>query len=246
MRNNELRGPTAIDTDIIPSDSEHVFAQEALYQEAMMRYHCAILEMRTKLEVLSKDMTVRYRRNPIEFIESRLKKPSSIARKLKKMGLEVTVDNMTQHLSDIAGIRVLCAYIDDIYEIARMLARQKDVRIITVKDYIKAPKPNGYRSYHLIVGVPVYCMDGMEYFPVEVQLRTLSMDFWASMEHRISYKKERADKEELTTELLGYANQLQEIEKSFESHNEIGKLKEPEKMEKDVAEPKNTDSPIIS
>ena len=131
MRNNELRGPTAIDTDIIPSDSEHVFAQEALYQEAMMRYHCAILEMRTKLEVLSKDMTVRYRRNPIEFIESRLKKPSSIARKLKKMGLEVTVDNMTQHLSDIAGIRVLCAYIDDIYEIARMLARQKDVRIIT-------------------------------------------------------------------------------------------------------------------
>ena len=128
MRNNELRGPTAIDTDIIPSDSEHVFAQEALYQEAMMRYHCAILEMRTKLEVLSKDMTVRYRRNPIEFIESRLKKPSSIARKLKKMGLEVTVDNMTQHLSDIAGIRVLCAYIDDIYEIARMLARQKDVQ----------------------------------------------------------------------------------------------------------------------
>ena len=246
MRNNELRGPTAIDTDIIPSDSEHVFAQEALYQEAMMRYHCAILEMRTKLEVLSKDMTVRYRRNPIEFIESRLKKPSSIARKLKKMGLEVTVDNMTQHLSDIAGIRVLCAYIDDIYEIARMLARQKDVKIITVKDYIKTPKPNGYRSYHLIVGVPVYCMDGMEYFPVEVQLRTLSMDFWASMEHRISYKKERADKEELTTELLGYANQLQEIEKSFESHNEIGKLKEPEKMEKDVAEPKNTDSPIIS
>ena len=155
MRNNELRGPTAIDTDIIPSDSEHVFAQEALYQEAMMRYHCAILEMRTKLEVLSKDMTVRYRRNPIEFIESRLKKPSSIARKLKKMGLEVTVDNMTQHLSDIAGIRVLCAYIDDIYEIARMLARQKDVRIITVKDYIKVPKDNGYRSYHLIVEIPV-------------------------------------------------------------------------------------------
>ncbi|MFR5794731.1 MAG: GTP pyrophosphokinase family protein [Christensenellales bacterium] len=137
MRNNELRGPTAIDTDIIPSDSEHVFAQEALYQEAMMRYHCAILEMRTKLEVLSKDMTVRYRRNPIEFIESRLKKPSSIARKLKKMGLEVTVDNMTQHLSDIAGIRVLCAYIDDIYEIARMLARQKDVRIITVRTISK-------------------------------------------------------------------------------------------------------------
>ena len=118
--------------------------------------------------------------------------------------------------------------------------------MIREQDYIKAPKPNGYRSYHLIVGVPVYCMDGMEYFPVEVQLRTLSMDFWASMEHRISYKKERADKAELTAELLGYANQLQEIEKSFESHNEIGKLKEPEKPEKELAEPENTDSPIIS
>ena len=125
MRNNELRGPYAIDTEIIPNDSEHVFEQEALYQEVMMRYHCAILEMRTKLEVLSTEMSVRYRRNPIEFIESRLKKPSSIARKLRKMGVPVTVENMQQYLSDIAGIRVLCAYIDDIYEIARMLSRQK-------------------------------------------------------------------------------------------------------------------------
>ena len=193
MRNNELRGPTAIDTDIIPSDSEHVFAQEALYQEAMMRYHCAILEMRTKLEVLSKDMTVRYRRNPIEFIESRLKKPSSIARKLKKMGLEVTVDNMTQHLSDIAGIRVLCAYIDDIYEIARMLARQKDVRIITVKDYIKVPKDNGYRSYHLIVEIPVYFSDKVRPVRCEIQIRTIAMDFWATLEHKTRYKQNIKD-----------------------------------------------------
>ena len=156
MRNNELRGHTALDLDIIPSDSEHVFAEEGVYQAVMMRYHCAILEMRTKLEVLSRDMTVRYRRNPIEFIESRLKKPSSIARKLEKLGHEVTVQNMTEQLSDIAGIRVLCAYIDDIYEIARMLAHQTDVRIITVKDYIKHPKDNGYRSYHMIVEIPVY------------------------------------------------------------------------------------------
>ena len=128
----------------------------------------------------------------------------------------------------------------------KLIRRGKEPTVDNAKDYVRHAKPNGYRSYHLIVGVPVYCMDGMEYFPVEVQLRTLSMDFWASMEHRISYKKERADKEELTTELLGYANQLQEIEKSFESHNEIGKLKEPEKMEKDMAKPENTDSPIIS
>ena len=135
MRNNELRGPEAIELDIIPSDTEHLFQDAAHYQEAMVRYHCAILEMRTKLDVLSRDLAVRYRRNPIEFIESRLKKPSSIASKLRRNGSDVTVENMIAQVSDIAGIRVLCAYIDDIYEIARMLARQQDVRIINVKDY---------------------------------------------------------------------------------------------------------------
>ena len=124
MRNNELRGPAAIEMDIIPSDTEHLFPNAALYQETMLRYHCAILEMRTKLEVLSKDLAVRYRRNPIEFVESRLKKPSSIASKLKRNGKEVTVENMIAQVSDIAGIRVLCAYIDDIYEIARTLGEQ--------------------------------------------------------------------------------------------------------------------------
>ena len=201
MRNNELRGPTAIDTDIVPSDSEHVFAQEALYQQTMMRYHCAILEMRTKLEVLSEDLAVRYRRNPIEFIESRLKKPSSIARKLKKMGLEVTVENMTEHLSDIAGIRVLCAYIDDIYEIARMLARQTDVRIITVKDYIKNPKENGYRSYHMIVEIPVFFSDKERPVRCEIQIRTIAMDFWATLDHDMQYKKQVEDADQIMKEL---------------------------------------------
>ena len=215
MRNNELRGPTAIDTDIIPSDSEHVFAQEALYQEAMMRYHCAILEMRTKLEVLSKDMTVRYRRNPIEFIESRLKKPSSIARKLKKMGLEVTVDNMTQNLSDIAGIRVLCAYIDDIYEIARMLARQKDVKIITVKDYIKTPKDNGYRSYHLIVEIPVYFSDKVRPVRCEIQIRTIAMDFWATLDHDMQYKKQVEDSEAIMQELKECADVIHQTDEKM-------------------------------
>ena len=201
MRNNVLRGPTAIDTDIIPSDSEHVFEQEALYQEVMMRYHCAILEMRTKLEVLSEDLAVRYRRNPIEFIESRLKKPSSIARKLKKMGLEVNVENMTEHLSDIAGIRVLCAYIDDIYEIARMLARQTDVRIITVKDYIKNPKENGYRSYHMIVEIPVFFSDKERPVRCEIQIRTIAMDFWATLDHDMQYKKQVEDADQIMKEL---------------------------------------------
>ena len=201
MRNNELRGPAAVDLDIIPSDSEHVFAEEGVYQAVMMRYHCAILEMRTKLEVLSRDMSVRYRRNPIEFIESRLKKPSSIARKLEKMGHEVTVENMTKHLSDIAGIRVLCAYIDDIYEIARMLAHQKDVEIITVKDYIKHPKDNGYRSYHMIVEIPVYFSDDVRPVRCEIQIRTIAMDFWATLDHDMQYKKQVEDAEQIMQEL---------------------------------------------
>ena len=212
MRNNELRGPTAIDTDIIPSDSEHVFEEEALYQEVMMRYHCAILEMRTKLEVLSRDMSVRYRRNPIEFIESRLKTPSSISKKLKRLGFEVTVENMQHQLSDIAGIRVLCAYIDDIYEIARMLARQKDVRVITVKDYIKNPKPNGYRSYHLIVEIPVSFSDQELPVRCEIQIRTIAMDFWATLDHDMQYKKQVEDSDSITKELRDCAEVIHQTD----------------------------------
>ena len=215
MRNNELRGPAAVDLDIIPSDSEHVFAEEGVYQAVMMRYHCAILEMRTKLEVLSRDMSVRYRRNPIEFIESRLKKPSSIARKLEKMGHEVTVENMTKHLSDIAGIRVLCAYIDDIYEIARMLAHQKDVEIITVKDYIKHPKDNGYRSYHMIVEIPVCFSDDVRPVRCEIQIRTIAMDFWATLDHDMQYKKQVEDAEQIMQELKECADIIHQTDEKM-------------------------------
>ena len=201
MRNNELRGPAAIELDIIPSDTEHLFQDAAYYQKAMMRYHCAILEMRTKLDVLSKDLAIRYRRNPIEFIESRLKKPSSIASKLRRNGYDVTVENMISNLSDIAGIRVLCAYIDDIYEIARMLARQQDVRIIHVKDYIKHPKDNGYRSYHMIVEIPVCFSDEVRPVRCEIQIRTIAMDFWATLDHDMQYKKEVEDAEAIMQEL---------------------------------------------
>ena len=155
MRNNELRGPTAIDTDIIPSDSEHVFTEEALYQEVMMRYHCAILEMRTKLEVLSKDMTVRYRRNPIEFIESRLKTAGSIVEKMERKGIPLTVENAKTRLNDIGGIRAVCNYIDDVYAVEKMLLRQGDITVVKRQDYIQTPNYNGYRSLHLASG-PVW------------------------------------------------------------------------------------------
>ena len=215
MRNNELRGPAAIELDIIPSDTEHLFQDAAYYQETMMRYHCAILEMRTKLDVLSKDLAVRYRRNPIEFIESRLKKPSSIASKLRRNGSDVTVENMITQLSDIAGIRVLCAYIDDIYEIARMLAHQRDVQIITVKDYIKAPKDNGYRSYHMIVEIPVYFSDAVRPVRCEIQIRTIAMDFWATLDHDMQYKKQVQDAEQIMKELRDCAEIIHQTDEKM-------------------------------
>ena len=232
MRNNELRGPAAIEMDIIPSDTEHLFTHEALYQETMMRYHCAILEMRTKLEVLSKDLAVRYRRNPIEFIESRLKKPSSIARKLRRNGSEITVENMVEQVSDIAGIRVLCAYIDDIYEIARMLARQQDVRIINVKDYIKHPKENGYRSYHMIVEIPVYFSDEVRPVRCEIQIRTIAMDFWASLEHDIRYKADKSRLPEgINEEMLAVSGKIADIDRQMQDMYRRIRAAETEKAE---------------
>lgn len=227
MRNNELRGPAAVETDIIPSDTEHIFDHESNYQEVMMRYHCAILEMRTKIEVLSTEMSVRYRRNPIEFIESRLKTPTSVSRKLKKMGHEVTVENMETYLSDIAGIRVLCAYIDDIYEIARMLARQKDVQIITVKDYIKNPKSNGYRSYHLIVEIPVNFSDSAQPVRCEIQIRTIAMDFWATLDHDMQYKKQVEDSDKIMQELKECAEIIHQTdEKMMRLRERIHRIEE--------------------
>ena len=134
------------------------------------------------------------------------------------------MDNAKDYLQDIAGIRVICYFVDDVYNLVSILKQQSDLIMIRERDYIANPKPNGYRSFHLIVGVPVYCLDGMEYFPVEIQFRTLSMDFWASMEHRVSYKKNRDDRERLTEELRNYADMLVKIEKRFEVYNENGKI----------------------
>lgn len=127
--------------------------------------------------------------------------------------------NAKDYLQDIAGVRVICYFVDDIYNLADALKRQSDLIVIRERDYIASPKPNGYRSFHVIVGIPVYCLDGMEYFPVEVQFRTMSMDFWASMEHRILYKMERDDREHLAAELKEYAEYLVEIEGRFEQYS---------------------------
>lgn len=192
------------------------------YYAFIRPYEDARQMMLTRLDVLNHTLYQATDGHPIHNIQERIK--SSIEGKLIRKNKEVTVDNAKDYLQDIAGIRVICYFVDDVYNLVSILKQQSDLIMIRERDYIANPKPNGYRSFHLIVGVPVYCLDGMEYFPVEIQFRTLSMDFWASMEHRVSYKKNRDDRERLTEELRNYADMLVKIEKRFEVYNENGKI----------------------
>ena len=167
--------------------------QARQFQQAMMRYTCAIREVKTKLEVLNDELSVKNQRNPIEMIKSRVKKPKSIVEKLQRRGFEISLESMEKNLDDVAGIRIICSFLDDIYEVADMLIRQDDVKVIAVKDYIQNPKPNGYRSYHMIIEIPVFFPDSKKPIRVEVQIRTIAMDFWASLDHQLKYKKSFID-----------------------------------------------------
>jgi putative GTP pyrophosphokinase len=160
------------------------------FHRLMMKYRCAIKEVQTKLEVLNEDFSVRHKRNPIEGISSRVKTPTSIVEKLHRNQLEISTKSIFENLHDVAGIRVICSFIDDIYYISEVLLVQDDIRLIRRKDYIKNPKPNGYRSLHLIVEIPIFLSDRKEYMQVEVQIRTIAMNFWASLEHKVRYKKD--------------------------------------------------------
>ena len=167
--------------------------QARQFQQAMMRYTCAIREVKTKLEVLNDELSVKNQRNPIEMIKSRVKKPKSIVEKLQRRGFEISLESMEKNLDDVAGIRIICSFLDDIYEVEDMLIRQDDVKVIAVKDYIQNPKPNGYRSYHMIIEIPVFFSDSKKPIRVEVQIRTIAMDFWASLDHQLKYKKSFID-----------------------------------------------------
>lgn len=210
MENNSLK--TLFPAAPLPEGAEKYFGQLKQFQEMMMRYQCAILEVETKLQVLNNDMSVRHNRNPIEFIKSRIKKPVSIVEKLKRRGLDINIDNMINELNDVAGIRVICSFIDDIYEVAEMLARQDDIKVVEIKDYIKNPKPTGYRSYHMIIEIPVFFSDTTMNMRVEVQIRTIAMDFWASLEHDLKYKNEGGNTEEIARELYECARTINETD----------------------------------
>lgn len=175
--------------------------QTHLYMELMMMYRGAIREVQTKLEVLNDEFSVRYQRNPIAFIKTRIKSPDSILKKLQTKGYEISLESIYTNLHDVAGIRVICSFIDDIYEVARMLTKQDDIVLLETKDYIQNPKPNGYRSLHLIVEIPVFFSDRKQPMQVEVQIRTIAMDFWASLDHQLRYKKDLENAEEISADL---------------------------------------------
>lgn len=170
--------------------------------DLMMNYECALMEIETKLKVLNTEFALQHKRNPFESIKCRLKRPVSIIEKLQRKGLTVTIDNIRDNLTDIAGIRVICSFIEDIYSLSDMLAKQDDVNIVCVKDYIRNPKRNGYRSLHLIVEVPIFLSNEKKYMKVEVQFRTIAMDFWASLDHKLKYKKDNLRHPEIIAQEL--------------------------------------------
>lgn len=171
------------------------------YKELMMMYTCAMKEVQTKFDILNTEFRVRYRRNPIASISTRLKTTASITEKLARFNCGLSVENIEKYIHDVGGVRVICSYIDDIYLIADALLAQDDITLLRKKDYIEHPKPNGYRSLHLIVTVPVFFADRRLDMKVEVQIRTIAMDFWASLEHQMKYKREIPEQSAIVEEL---------------------------------------------
>ena len=171
------------------------------YRELMSYYRCAMMEVETKFNVLNEELSLQYDRNPIETIKTRLKSPESIAEKLQRRGFPLTVESIEENLNDIAGVRVICSHPADIYKLSEAFLRQDDITLLERKDYIANPKPNGYRSLHLIVETPIFLHDQKRLMKVEVQFRTISMDWWASLEHKIRYKKNLPEMEYVEREL---------------------------------------------
>lgn len=182
------------------------------FQELMMQYECAMLEIKTKLDVLNTELSLVNKRNPFETIKCRLKKPMSIYEKLQRLGEPLSVESIEKNLNDIAGVRVICSFPDDIYMLVDCLLAQDDIRLIARKDYIKNPKENGYRSLHLILEVPIFLTREKKLMRVEVQFRTIAMDFWASLEHKLKYKKDIGNAESISEELFYCAELISQLD----------------------------------
>lgn len=186
------------------------------FKELMAYYRCAMMEVATKFNVLNEELSLQYDRNPIENIKTRLKSPESILEKCKRKGVEINAKSIEENIFDIAGVRVICAFPSDIYMLADAFLKQDDIRLITRKDYISEPKDTGYRSLHLIIEIPIFLHDEKKFMKVEVQFRTISMDWWASLEHKIKYKKSYSLTPETEAELKECAKVSAELDERME------------------------------
>ncbi len=182
------------------------------WKTMMLLYTSALKEVNTKIEILNDEFQYVHKYNPYEYVKKRIKKPDSIEKKLKRNGHEPTIHNMVEYVNDIAGIRIVCSFTPDIYRIAEMIRRQNDLNVIQIKDYIKNPKDSGYRSYHMIVEVPIFLSDRVVDTKVEIQIRTIAMDFWASLEHKIYYKFEGNAPEYISKDLQECSDMVHELD----------------------------------
>lgn len=189
-------------------------------------YEAGIKEIRTKLEILDDEFKIKHDHNPIHHMEYRLKSLDSIVNKLKKRNLEVSLESMVENLTDIAGVRVICNYVSDVYRIAELLVKQSDIKLIQKKDYIKHPKENGYRSLHLVVEVPIFLAERVQPIAVEIQIRTIAMDFWASLEHHLRYKSDSEVPDGVRDELIECAKTISHLDYKMQGiHEELNKSK---------------------
>ena len=190
------------------------------WTEVNLIYNAALRQIQTKMEILNDEFQHVHRYNPIEHIKARIKTPESIVKKLKRNGYESTISNMIDYVNDIAGIRIICSFTSDIFRIAEMIAEMKDIKVVSVKDYITYPKPSGYKSYHMLVTVPVYLSDRTVETKVEIQIRTVAMDFWASLEHKMHYKFEGDAPEHIKEELIECAKLVADLDDRMLTLNE--------------------------
>lgn len=196
------------------------------WTEVMLVYSSALKQMQTKIEILNEEFQLVHQYNPIEHIKARIKTSESIVKKLKRKGLDSTIQNMVENVNDIAGIRIICSFTEDIYKVAEIISNQSDITVQSIKDYIKNPKPSGYRSYHMHVTIPVRLSDRIIETKVEIQIRTVAMDFWASLEHKIKYKFEGNAPEGLKNSLIICADMVSRLdERMLQLNNEIAALK---------------------
>jgi putative GTP pyrophosphokinase len=203
----------------------------------MMTYKFALEEVNTKINILQQEFSYIHDYNPIEHVKSRIKSPSSILKKMKRKQIDFSLHSIKENIRDIAGIRIICSFVSDIYEISNMLEKQKDIMVVEKKDYIKNPKQNGYRSLHLIIKIPIFMSDREEHVYVEIQIRTIAMDFWASLEHKIYYKYNKEVPQHICKELKEAAMTATIMDEKMENlHTEMNKIKENNQVEDNLSE----------